>query len=104
MKLKERVKFDIPSRALGFMGSAFNNSVLLMPSANCLVHLSNTPFFVCTLNEVEVVFFERIGAMIKNFDLVIIYKDYSKPVSFINAIPIGYKDHIRFWLEYIWND
>ena len=68
----------------------------MMPTVNCLVSLSMTPFFVCSLDEIEVVFFERVGAMIKNFDLVIIYKDYSKTVSFINAIPILYKDQIKF--------
>jgi nucleosome binding factor SPN SPT16 subunit len=70
-----------------------------MPTVNCLVSLTETPFFVCTIEEIEVVFFERIGAMIKNFDLVIIYKDYTRQVSFINAIPIHFKDQIKFWLD-----
>ena len=70
-----------------------------MPTVNCLVSLSSAPFFVCTIEEIEVVFFERIGNMIKNFDLIIIYKDYNRAVSTINAIPIQYKDHIKFWLE-----
>ncbi len=96
---QERIKFDSPSRALGFMGSPNNNNVVLMPTVNCLVSLSSTPFFVCTLEEIDVVFFERIGVNIKNFDLVIIYKDYTKPVSFINSIPIQFKDQIKFWLE-----
>lgn len=95
----ERIKFDVPSRQLGFTGSPNNNTVFLMPTVNCLVSLSSSPFFVCTIEEIEVVFFERIGAMIKNFDLVVIYKDYTRQVSFVNAIPIIYKDQIKFWLE-----
>ena len=98
---KEKVKFDVPYRNLGFTGSPFNNNVLLMPTVNCLIHLTHSPFLVVSLGEVEVAFLERVNFMIKNFDLVLIYKDYTKPVTFINAIPSFYKDHIKTWLDSI---
>lgn len=84
---KNRVTFDVPYKNLGFTGSPSNNNVLLVPTVNCLVHLTHQPFLVVSLQEIEVAFLERVGFMIKNFDLVLIYKDYSRPVTFINAIP-----------------
>lgn len=96
-----RLKFDIPYRNLGFTGSPQNNHVTLMPTINCLINLSYTPFFVVSMEEVEVAFFERVGMTIKNFDLVFIRKDYSKQVVFINAIPVAYKDQIKNWLNSI---
>lgn len=96
---KEKVKFDVPYRNLGFTGSPYNNNVRLMPTVNCLVHLTHSPFLVVSLDEIEVAFLERVGFHIKNFDLVLIYKDYTKKVVFINAIPVHYKDHIKTWLD-----
>jgi nucleosome binding factor SPN SPT16 subunit len=96
---KSRVTFDIPYKNLGFTGSPHNNNVLLVPTVNCLVHLTHQPFLVVSLQEIEVGFLERVGFMIKNFDLVLIYKDYSRPITFINAIPIQFKDQIKTWLD-----
>lgn len=51
-----------------------------MPTANCLVSLLETPFFLISLNEIELVSFERIDNKLKNFDIIIVFKDYTKPV------------------------
>ena len=69
-----------------------------MPTVRCLVHLTHTPFFVTTLDEIEVAFFERLAPSIKNFDLVFIFKDYTR-FTLINAIPNQFKDHLRQWLD-----
>ena len=65
---KERVTFDIPYRKLGFYGAPNHNNTFLMPTVYCLVSLTETPFFVLPLEEVEFAHFERVSAMIKNFD------------------------------------
>lgn len=95
---KKRINFDVPFRGLGFTGSYNSNNVLIVPTLRCLVHLTNSPFFVATLEEVEVAFFERLAPTIKNFDLVLIFNDYTR-FSLINAIPGMYKDRIRQWLD-----
>jgi len=47
------------------------------------------PFFVVMLTEIEFVSVERIDNKIKNFDLAIIFKDYSRNVITIDSIPKG---------------
>lgn len=63
----------------------------------CLLHLQ--PPFVVTLDEVELVHFERVQFHLKNFDVVIVYKDYNKKVTMINAVPVNSLDPIKEWLK-----
>lgn len=74
-------------------------NVLLMPTVNCLVNLSEFPFFVLTMRDVEHAHFERVSYQLKNFDLAIIFKDYNKQVLRINAIPVKYLETIKNWLD-----
>ena len=97
----EKVTFDIPYRKLGFYGAPNHNNTFLMPTVHCLVSLTDTPFFVLSLDEVEFGHFERVSQMIKNFDLVFVHKDYTKPVTFINAIPKKFMEDICTWLDSI---
>ena len=53
-----------------------------------------------TLDEVELVHFERVQFHLKNFDVVIVYKDYNKKVTMINAVPVNSLDPIKEWLKY----
>lgn len=57
------------------------------------------PPFVVTLDEVELVHFERVQFHLKNFDVVIVYKDYNKKVTMINAVPVNSLDPIKEWLN-----
>lgn len=95
---KANMEFDIPYRDLEFTGTPFRASVNLVPTVNCLVSLVEAPFFVLNLDEVEMVVFERISFGLKNFDMVFVMKDYSKPVSTINCIPIDKLDTLKDWL------
>ena len=45
------------------------------------------PFLVIPIDTIEIIVFERINNKIKNFDLVVIFQDYSKSVKIINNIP-----------------
>ena len=74
------------------------SSVLLKPTLNCLVHLTDAPFFVLTLDEVEVAFFERVQFGLRNFDLVFVFADYTKATVRIDVIPITSLDPIKKWL------
>lgn len=63
----------------------------------CFLRLQ--PPFVVTLDEVELVHFERVQFHLKNFDVVIVYKDYNKKVTMINAVPVNSLDPIKEWLK-----
>jgi len=70
-----------------------------MPSINCLLNLTDSPFFVLTMAEVEVAHFERVAYNLRNFDLCFIFKDYQKPVLRISTIPTNYLHTIKNWLD-----
>ena len=69
-----------------------------MPTLNCLVNLTETPFFVVDLNDVDHVHFERVTFASKAFDIVLVNKDFSKPVWKIDMVPNSDKDAIQDWL------
>jgi nucleosome binding factor SPN SPT16 subunit len=90
---------DIPFRELGFQGVPFRTNVLLQPTTDCLVHLTDMPFTVITLSEVEVCHFERVQHGLKQFDLVFVFTDFSRAPLHINSIPFGLLEAIKEWLE-----
>ncbi|KAI8460997.1 FACT complex subunit-domain-containing protein [Phakopsora pachyrhizi] len=86
-----RLEVDIPFRELGFQGVPFRSSVLLQPTTECLVHLVEPPFLVVTLSEVEVAHLERIQYGLKNFDLVFVFRDFTK-------VPIHMRN-VKEWID-----
>ena len=92
------LEFDIPYRDLGFTGNPHKEMVTITPTLNCLVNLTETPFFVVDLDEVDHVHFERVTYMSKAFDMVLVNKDFSKPVWRVDMIPHGDKDAVQEWL------
>uniref|UniRef100_A0A670ZB58 FACT complex subunit n=2 Tax=Elapidae TaxID=8602 RepID=A0A670ZB58_PSETE len=96
---KEELEFEIPFRELGFNGAPYRSTCLLQPTSSALVNCTEWPPFVVTLDEVELIHFERVQFHLKNFDMVIVYKDYSKKVTMINAIPVASLDPIKEWLN-----
>ncbi|XP_073431590.1 FACT complex subunit SPT16 isoform X2 [Dendrobates tinctorius] len=96
---KEDLEFEVPFRDLGFNGAPYRSTCLLQPTSSSLVNTTEWPPFVVTLDEVELVHFERVQFHLKNFDMVIIYKDYNKKVTMINAIPVASLDPIKEWLN-----
>ena len=56
----DNVDVDIPFRELGFNGVPFRASVLCQPSTDCLVQLTDPPFLVITLDEIEIAHLERV--------------------------------------------
>lgn len=77
---KQEIEFDTPFRELGFHGVPFRSTVLLQPTSGCLVNLTEWPPFVITLEDVEILHFERVQFHLKNFDMVFVFKDYSHKV------------------------
>lgn len=68
------LEFEIPFRELGFYGVPARSTSFIMPTVNCLVELTEMPFTVITLSEVNVVNLERVGFNLRNFDMIFIWK------------------------------
>lgn len=75
-------------------------SARLQPTTECLVHLTDPPFLVVTLSEIEIASLERVQYGLRQFDLVFIFKDFTKPPLHINSIPSSQMDDVKNWLEY----
>ncbi|XP_071716737.1 FACT complex subunit SPT16-like [Rutidosis leptorrhynchoides] len=93
------LEFDQPLRELGFHGVPHKASAFIVPTSSCLVELIETPFFVVTLSEIEIVNLERVGLGQKNFDMAIVFKDFKKDVLRIDSIPSSSLDGIKEWLD-----
>jgi nucleosome binding factor SPN SPT16 subunit len=113
-----QIEFDVPFRELGFIGVPHRSSVRLQPTSGCLVSLVEwvcclicvlvqtgsislflQPPFVITLEELELVHFERVSFQLKNFDAVFIFKDYTRKSEMVQQIPMESLDSIKDWLK-----
>lgn len=71
----EGVDVDIPFRELGFYGVPNRSNVLIQPTTDALVQLTEPPFLVITLNEIEIAHLERVqvgpvSSLIRSFQPV----------------------------------
>lgn len=71
---KGDLEFEVPFRELGFHGVPYRETVLLQPTSACLVSLTAWPPFTVTLEDIQLVHFERVQFSLKNFDMVFIFK------------------------------
>ena len=74
-------------------------TVFVSPAAIC--ELIEWPFFVVSLNDIEIVNLERVIFGIKSFDLALVFKDFTRPVMRIDSVPVGSLDKIKEWLNSI---
>lgn len=95
----DSLEVDIPFRELSFEGVPIRQNVRLQPTTECLVHLSDPPFLVVTLSEIEIASLERVQFGLKQFDMVLIFKDFTKSPLHINSIPSAQLDDVKNWLE-----
>ncbi|KAI9840120.1 MAG: FACT complex subunit spt16 [Thelocarpon superellum] len=95
----DKVDVDIPFRELAFHGVPHRSNVLVQPSTDCLVQLTEPPFFVITLEEIEVAHLERVQFGLKNFDMVFVFKDFNRPVVHVNTIPVESLENVKDWLD-----
>ncbi|KAJ1726760.1 FACT complex subunit spt16, partial [Coemansia biformis] len=93
------VELDKPFRNIAFTGVPSRANVLLQPTVECLVHLSDTPFFVLTVADVELVHLERVQFGLKNFDMVFVFRDFKRAPVHVNTVPSKQLDDIKEWLD-----
>jgi nucleosome binding factor SPN SPT16 subunit len=53
-------QFDVPYKELSFYGNTGRSIVKLMPTVNWIVNLTEFPFFLTTIDEIEHIHFERV--------------------------------------------
>lgn len=94
-----QIQFEKPFRDLGFNGTPNRSMALLQPTSSCLINVTEQPPFVLTLDQIELIHFERVSFHLKNFDMVFIFKDYNKKVVMITSIPMNQLDQIKEWLN-----
>jgi nucleosome binding factor SPN SPT16 subunit len=90
----------MPFEELTFYGCPIKSIVKVRPTTNCLIAISEFPFFVIDIRDIEICYFERVSFGIKNFDLAIIFKDFTT-FKRINSIPIDHLDAIKSYLDEI---
>ncbi|EJD05718.1 FACT complex subunit SPT16 [Fomitiporia mediterranea MF3/22] len=90
---------DIPFRDLAFEGVPFRTNVKLQPTTECLVHLTDAPFLVVTLGEIEIASLERVQFGLKQFDMVLVFRDFTRAPLQINSIPTSQLDDVKNWLD-----
>ncbi|KAK5111856.1 FACT complex subunit spt16 [Meristemomyces frigidus] len=95
----EEIGVDMPFRDLGFNGVPSRSSVTIQPTTDCLVQLTEPPFMVITLTDIEVVHLERVQFGLKNFDMVVVFKDFTRAPAHINTIPVESLDGVKDWLD-----
>lgn len=95
----DTLEVDIPFRELSFEGVPFRTNVRLQPTTECLVHLVDPPFLVVTLNEIEIASLERVQFTLKQFDMVLVFKDFTRTPLHINSIPSSQLDDVKNWLD-----
>ena len=57
--------------------------------------MTQWPPYVITLEDIQLVQFERVQFQLKNFDMVFIFKDYNKKVMMVTAVPMTMLDHVK---------
>ena len=57
---RHKLEFDIPFEELFFYGCPFKSVVKVRPTKNCLIAISEFPFFVVDIDDIEIVHFERV--------------------------------------------
>ena len=83
---------------MDFFGCPHKSVVKVRPTAFCIIAISEFPFFIIDINDIECVHFERVTFGIKNFDMAIIFKDFTT-VKRINSIPIEHIEQIKQFLD-----
>lgn len=67
----EGVDVDIPFREIGFTGVPNRSNVLIQPTTDALVQLTEPPFLAITLNEIEIAHLERVQVNLPQWKYIV---------------------------------
>lgn len=85
-KIESETSFKVQEPRDGFYGVPFRESVMIRQTHECLVSIDEPPYFVLTLEDVEIVNFERVVFSVKTSDMVFIMKDKTHPPMSILSV------------------
>lgn len=54
---------------------------------------------VVTIEEIEIAHLERVQFGLKNFDMVFVFKDFTRAPYHVNTIPVEYLDQVKDFLD-----
>ncbi|CCW59526.1 unnamed protein product [Phytomonas sp. EM1] len=94
---QSKIKTQLPISKFFFDGVHTRSMVKFRGSNEVLWAISDWPAFTQAVSEVEVVSFERVIPGGSTFDMTLVMKDYSKPVTTINSIPRQFLDILKDW-------
>ena len=63
-----------PLRDFQFRGVPHRTTATLVPFVDCLVEITEMPFTVVTIADINVANLERVGFGLRNFDLTFVFK------------------------------
>ncbi|KAH8893201.1 transcription elongation complex subunit [Thozetella sp. PMI_491] len=95
----ENMEVDMPLRDLGFHGVPFRSNVYIQPTTECLIQITEHPFMVITLEDIEWAHLERVQFGLKNFDLVFVFKDFTRAPYHVNTIPVESLEDVKEFLD-----
>ncbi|CAM1500657.1 Fc.00g098190.m01.CDS01 [Cosmosporella sp. VM-42] len=95
----EGIEVDMPVRDLGFHGVPFRSNVFVQPTTDCLIQVVEPPFMVITIDEIELAHLERVQFGLKNFDMVFVFKDFTRAPYHVNTIPVEFLDQVKDYLD-----
>ncbi|GAB1313985.1 FACT complex subunit spt16 [Madurella fahalii] len=95
----EGIEVDMPLREIGFNGVPNRSNVYIQPTTECLIQITEPPFMVITLDDIEIAHLERVQFGLKNFDLVFVFKDFTRPPAHINTIPVESLEDVKEFLD-----
>ncbi|VWU52083.1 FACT complex subunit SPT16, putative, partial [Hepatocystis sp. ex Piliocolobus tephrosceles] len=101
MQDNSKLEFEIPYPELTFSGVPNKSNVEIYVTANTINHLVEWPPFILAVEDIEIASLERVHRGLRNFDMIFVFKDYTKPVKRIDVIPTEHIDMIKKWLTTI---
>ncbi|KAI5153294.1 hypothetical protein NEPAR06_0330 [Nematocida parisii] len=82
---KSRIILEEPI-SKGFFGVPHRQSVFIQPTSECLVNLTEFPFFVLPFKDIEILNFERRVSGVTTSDLVFVLKDKTKVPVHVHGV------------------
>ncbi|OAG29912.1 hypothetical protein NEDG_01459 [Nematocida displodere] len=85
ISLQSRIILEEPL-SKGFFGVPHRQSVLIQPTSECIVNLTEFPFFILPLKDIEILNFERRVSGVTTCDMVFILKDKTKAPVYLHSV------------------
>lgn len=95
----EGIEVDMPIRDLGFNGVPYRSNVFVQPTTDCLIQVVEPPFMVITIEDIEVAHLERVQYGLKNFDMVYVFKDFTRAPFQVSNIPVEFLEQVKDFLD-----